>query len=85
MWFHTDAYVYNIVKTNTSRQTITALKELKNDKQMKVYPFDKGIGFTLLNDIDSWENWGTISKIKSYWLWPHKPLNRKVSEAPPKT
>ena len=36
----------------------TALKQLKNDQQMKVYPFDKGIGFALLNDIDS------ISKIE---------------------
>ena len=31
---------------------------MKNDKQMKVYPFDKGIGLALLNDIDS------ISKIE---------------------
>ena len=30
-----------------------ALKQLKNDKQVKVYPFDKDIGFALLNDIDS--------------------------------
>ena len=36
----------------------TALKQLKNDEQMKVYPFDKGIGFALLNDIDD------ISKIE---------------------
>ena len=28
------------------------MKQLKNDKQIKVYLFDKGIGFTLLNDID---------------------------------
>ena len=31
---------------------------MKNDEQMKVYPFGKGIGFALLNDIDS------ISKIE---------------------
>ena len=36
----------------------TALKQLKNDQQMKVYPFDKGIGFVLVNDIDD------ISKIE---------------------
>ena len=29
-----------------------ALKQLKNDKQMKVYPLDKGIGYSLLDDID---------------------------------
>ena len=39
----------------TQRKT---LKQLKNDKQIKVYPFDKGIGFVLLNDIDN------ISKIE---------------------
>ena len=31
---------------------------MKNDEQTKVYPFGKGIGFALLNDIDS------ISKIE---------------------
>ena len=25
---------------------------MKSDEQMKVYPFDKGIGFALLNDVD---------------------------------
>ena len=43
---------------NLSKVQRAALKQLKNDKQMKVYPFDKGIGFALLNDIDS------ISKIE---------------------
>ena len=43
---------------NLSKVQRTALKQLKNDKQMKVYPFDKGIGFALLNDVDS------ISKIE---------------------
>ena len=31
---------------------------MKNDQQMKIYPFYKGIGFALLNDIDN------ISKIE---------------------
>ena len=35
-----------------------ALKQIKNSKQMKVYLFGKGIGFALLNDID------TICKIE---------------------
>ena len=43
---------------NLSKAQRTALKQLNNDEQMKVYPFDKGIGFALLNDIDS------ISKIE---------------------
>ena len=43
---------------NLSKAQRIALKQLKNDEQMKVYPFDKGIGFALLNDIDS------ISKIE---------------------
>ena len=43
---------------NLSKVQRAALKQLKNDKKMKVYPFDKGIGFALLNDIDS------ISKIE---------------------
>ena len=30
-----------------------AMKQLKTDKHIKVYPFDKGIGFALLNDMDS--------------------------------
>ena len=34
---------------NLSKAQRTALKQLKNDEQMKVYPFDKGIGFALLN------------------------------------
>ena len=37
-----------------------ALKQLKNDEEMKVYPFDKGIGYALLNDVDS------ISKIEEH-------------------
>ena len=37
---------------NLSQTQKTAVKQLKNDQQMKVYPFDKGIGFALLNDID---------------------------------
>ena len=45
-------------RDNLSKVQRAALKQLKNDKQMKVYPFDKGIGFALLNDIDS------ISKIE---------------------
>ena len=43
---------------NLSKVQRAALKQLKNDRQMKLYPFDKGIGFALLNDIDS------ISKIE---------------------
>ena len=42
---------------NLSKTQRTALKQLKNYQQMKVYPFDKGMGFALLNDI------GDISKI----------------------
>ena len=38
---------------NLSKALRKALKQLKNDKQMKVYPFDKVTGFALLNDIDS--------------------------------
>ena len=38
---------------NFSKAQKTALKQLKNDEQMKAYSFDKGIGFALLNDIDS--------------------------------
>ena len=34
------------------------MKQLKNNEQIKVYPFDKGIGFALLNDMDD------ISKIE---------------------
>ena len=41
-----------------SKTQRTALKQLKNDQQMKVYPFDKGTGFALLNDVDD------ISKIE---------------------
>ena len=43
---------------NLSKTQRTALKQLKNDQQMKVYPFDKGTAFALLNDIDD------ISKIE---------------------
>ena len=43
---------------NLSKTQRTALKQLKNDEQIKVYPFDKGIGFALLNDMDD------ISKIE---------------------
>ena len=43
---------------NLSKAQRAVLKQLKNDKQMKVYPFDKGTGIALLNDIDS------ISKIE---------------------
>ena len=43
---------------NLSKAQRTALKQLKNGEQMKVYPFDKGIGFELLNDI------GSISKME---------------------
>ena len=43
---------------NFSKTQRTALKELKSDQQMIVYPFHKGIGFALLNDIDD------ISKIE---------------------
>ena len=38
---------------NSSKAQATALKQLKNNEQMKVYPIDKGIGFALLKDIDS--------------------------------
>ena len=41
-----------------SKTQRTALKKSKKDEQTKVYPFDKGIGFTLLNDLDD------ISKIE---------------------
>ena len=41
-----------------SKTQRTVLKQLRNDQQMKVYPFDKGIRFALLNDIDG------ISKIE---------------------
>ena len=40
-------------QNNLSKAQRTALKQLKNGEQMKVYPFDKGRGFALLNDIDS--------------------------------
>ena len=40
-------------RDNLSKVQRAALKQLKNDKQMKVYPFDKGIRFSLLNDIES--------------------------------
>ena len=43
---------------NLSKVQRSLLKQLKNYKQMKVYPLDKGIGFALLNDVDS------ISKIE---------------------
>ena len=43
---------------NLSKTQRTALKQLKNNEQIKVYPFDKGIGFALLNDMDD------ISKIE---------------------
>ena len=45
---------------NLSKTQRAALKQLKNDEQMRVYPFDKGIGFALLNDIDD------ISKIDEH-------------------
>ena len=45
---------------NLSKLQRTALKQLKNDEEMKVYPFDKGIGYGLLNDVDS------ISKIEEH-------------------
>ena len=43
---------------NLSLTQRAALKQLKNDEQMEVYPFHKGTGFALLNDIDD------ISKIE---------------------
>ena len=43
---------------NLSKAQRTALKQLKNNEEMKVYPFDKGIQFVLLNDMDD------ISKIE---------------------
>ena len=43
---------------NLSKTQRTALKQLENDQQMKAYPFDKGIGLALLNDIND------ISKIE---------------------
>ena len=36
-----------------SKTQRTALKQLKYMEQIKVYPFDKGIGFALQNDIDN--------------------------------
>ena len=56
-------FVSKILSTTTGKKqqdnlSKAALKQLKNDKQIKVYPSDKGIGFALLNDIDS------ISKIE---------------------
>ena len=41
---------------NLSETQRTALQQLKNNKQMKIYPFDIGIGFALLSDIDSIKN-----------------------------
>ena len=38
---------------NFSKAQRTALKQMKNSEQMKVYRFDKGIGFALLSDINS--------------------------------
>ena len=35
---------------NLSKAQRTDLKQLKNDEQMKVYPFDKNVGFALMND-----------------------------------
>ena len=43
---------------NLSKTQRTALKQFKIDEQIKVYPFDKGIRFALLNDMDD------ISKIE---------------------
>ena len=40
-----------------SKTQRAALKQLKKDKKMKVYPFDGGIGFALLSDLND------ISKI----------------------
>ena len=39
-------------QNNFSKTQKPALKQLKNDEQIKVYPFGKGIGFVLWNDID---------------------------------
>ena len=44
-------------QNNLSNTQRTALKQWKNNEQMKVSSFDKGIGFALLNDIN-------ISKIE---------------------
>ena len=43
---------------NLSKAQRTALKQLKNNELIKVYPFHKGIGFAVLSGIDS------ISKIE---------------------
>ena len=37
---------------NSSKTQRKALKQLKNDQQMKLYPFDKDKGFALLNDLN---------------------------------
>ena len=44
-------------QNNLSNTQRAALKQWKNNEQMKVSSFDKGIGFALLNDIN-------ISKIE---------------------
>ena len=51
-------YLFKRQQDNLNKTQRTALKQLKNNKQIKVYQFDKGIGFALLNDIDN------ISKIE---------------------
>ena len=59
---------------------------MKNDKQIKVYPLDKGTGYSLLDDIDdvskTEEQFGK-SKIIDYD--PAKPLKRKLSKTSPKS
>ena len=49
-----------------SKTQRTALKQLKNDEQIKVYPLDKSIGFALLNDMDKIEEQLGKSKIIDY-------------------
>ena len=51
-------YLFKRQQDNLNKTQRTALKQLKNNKQIKVYQIDKGIGFALLNDIDN------ISKIE---------------------
>ena len=50
---------FNIkTKDNLTKNERIAIKEIKNNTDIKIYPFDKGSGFTIINDADA------ISKIE---------------------
>ena len=57
LWQTVSKIFFKTIGTKSKTQR-TAMKHLRNDEQIKVYLFDKGIGFALLNDIDP------ISKIE---------------------